>query len=190
MGSSDGQVEEYKKKLHVLESELLNSQETNKLAHEKHQEALSRATRALQATEQQHQATITRLQRELDMVKESGMGVNDALRSKDYSKTEKAEKPRAAALSSVIADEQKQKEKGKEKEKEDREERERYDRQREERGKQDREREDKDRDSQNAATKQKTAELEVKFKQLAEQVNTSLTIRFRRILIIQTAESH
>jgi len=87
VGSSDAQLEDIKKKLQLAEAELTTSRETNKLAHEKHQESLSRATRTLQSSEAQHKETIARLQRELDMVKGSGMGVNDTLRSKDYSKS-------------------------------------------------------------------------------------------------------
>lgn len=176
MGSSDAQIEEYKKKLQFLENELSTSRDTNKTSHEKHQETLSRLNRQLQATEQQYKDKLERLQRELDLVKESGRGVNDTLLAKDYSKAERTEKPRAS-LSSVIADEQKQKEKGKEKEREDkgkeREDKERHDRQREEREKQDKERDEREkqeREKQSAAFKQKTAELEAKYKQAAEQV--------------------
>lgn len=172
VGSSDAQIDEYKKKLKVLEEELSTSRETNKTAHEKHQEALSRATRTLQATEQQHKETIARLQRELDMIKDGGMGVNDTLSSKNYSKAERTEKPRTA-LKGLIADE---KEKGKEDKKKETEEKERQDKQREERDKQDKESNDKEREErekQTAAFKQKAAELEAKYKQAAEQLKAT-----------------
>jgi hypothetical protein len=180
VGANDTQIDEYKKKLKLMEEELTVSRETNRAAHEKHQEALSRATRNLQATEEKLKAEVTRLNNELAMVKSSGMGANDTLMSKNYSKAGPAEKPKAAPLSDVIADEQKQKEKGKEKEREDkskeREERERQDRQREERERQDKERDNRDqqdKQNQDSASKQRSAELEAKLKQISEQVHPS-----------------
>jgi hypothetical protein len=178
VGNTDAQIEEFKKKLQFLENELAVSRETNKTAHEKHQESLSRSTRVQKESEEKYKVEIARLNHELNMVKSSGKGVNDTLINMNYSKAAPAEKPKAAALSDVIAHEQKQKEKGKEKEREDkskeREDRERQDRLREENIRYDKDRDDKDkeeREKQNAAFKQKTVELEAKYKQVAEQVN-------------------
>lgn len=177
VGSSDAQIEEYKKKLQFLETELSTSRDTNKTSHEKHQETISRLNRQFQASEAQFKEQIKQLTHELNLVKNGGLGVNDSLSKTNYSKQAPTEKPKAAALSSVIAEEQKQKEKGKEKEKEEkgkeREEKERQDRQREERDQQDKERDEREkqeREKQSATHKQQTAELEAKFKQVTEQV--------------------
>lgn len=167
-----------------MELSLEKATDINKSAHEKYQETLSKTTKAHAAAEQALQATINRLQRDLDSLREGGAASNDSLRAKDYSKNSERSIRPAASLTSLIADEQKQKGKEKEKEKEQEvvksKEKEERDRQEKEREEKERERQEKDRqsnDKQVAVFKQKIADLEAKHREAAEQVHY-LTFQF------------
>lgn len=195
VGSTEGLIEEYKRKLAALEEDITNTSEANKARNDKLKEELHQERKARQQTEALSRAEIEKLKRELEAVKEGGLTSNDALRRKNY--TAEPAKPREAAVS--LADieklekqekgkEKEKKEKGKEKEKEhaqekDKEDRERQDKEKQHREKQDREkqererddkerqqREKQDREKHESVSQQKVAALETKQRELYEQV--------------------